>query len=223
MLDFGCAWGYVPKYLVERAGVNEAHGVDVHPVWEAMVDGFRPDSVPGVHLHAGDVLKLPALQRLHFDVILTIGTVFLLEPSRLMGVLHWFYDHLKPGGHCLIQTRTYAHYDGADLGERAPHFAHLLFGEREIRAFLHGSGAAPPRYVNPSCAATYLAQFARAGFSIEKADRLSDGVDEALLGEHAAKLRWVAPAELRTSGLAAQLQRPRTQDLSILDRGAHAD
>lgn len=218
VLDFGCGAGYTPMYLLERAGVAEAHGVDLHPVWEAMADGFRPDMLPGIRLHCGDVLELGELQRLRFDVIVSSETVSMLEPTRLMRVLHWFYDHLKPGGHCLIQTRTFAHHDAAGLGARAAPLAHLLFGEREIRAFLGRAASDTPRYANPSCAATYLVQFARAGFTIERVERLQDGVDEPLLIEHAAKLRWIDPEELRTSGLTVHLRRPVMPELSLVDR-----
>lgn len=218
VLDFGCGAGYTPMYLLERAGVAEAHGVDVHPVWEAMADGFHPQMLPGIRLHCGDVLELGELQRLRFDVIVSSETVSLLEPTRLMRVLHWFHDHLKPGGHCLIQTRTFAHHDGAGLGQRAAPLAHLLFGERELRAFLGRTASDTPRYANPSCAATYLVQFVRAGFTIERVERLQDGIDEPLLSEHAAKLRWIDPEELRTSGLAVHLRRPVMPELSLVDR-----
>jgi SAM-dependent methyltransferase len=223
VLDFGCAAGYMTKHLVEQAGVREAHGVDVHPMWEAMIDGFRPDAVKGVHLHCGDALELPQLQHLHFDVIVSSGTLFLFAPTRLMSVLHWFYDHLKPGGHCLLQTRTYTSYNGADLGERAPEFAQLLFAKREIQGFLERAGAAQARYVNPSCASTYLAQFCRAGFAIKRVDREHERVDEDLFEEHAAKLKWLDANELRTSGLTVQLQRPLMPDLSVVDRDAPGD
>jgi SAM-dependent methyltransferase len=223
VLDFGCAWGYVTKFLVEHAGVAHAHGVDLHPMWEGMTDGYRPYDVAGVHLHAGDVRELPALQRLHFDTIVSLGTVFLLEPTQLMNTLHWFYDHLKPGGSCVLQTRTYSHYDGADLGSRAPRFAHLLFSERDIAAHLDRAGSPPARLVNASCAATYLVQFARAGFAIERVNRTRDGIDEALIEEHAAKLQWLDPEELRTSGLEVHLRRPSMSDLSVLDRDARGD
>jgi cyclopropane fatty-acyl-phospholipid synthase-like methyltransferase len=220
VLDFGCGAGYAPMYLVQRAGVAEAHGIDLHPVWEAMSDGFRPQLLPGVRLHAGDVLAVQPLQRLRFDAIVSSGTVSLLTPSHLMRVLHWFHDHLKPGGHCLIQTRTYAHHDGAELSQQAPPFAHLLFGARELEAFLKRTAAAAPPYVNPSCATTYLAQFARAGFSVERVERLRDGIDERLLREHSAKLQWLDPEELRTSGLSVHLRRPVMPELSIVDRHA---
>jgi cyclopropane fatty-acyl-phospholipid synthase-like methyltransferase len=222
VLDFGCGAGYTPMYLIERAGAAEAHGVDLHPVWEAMADGFRPQMLPGIRLHCGDVLELSELQRQRFDVIVSNETVSLLEPTYLMRVLHWFYDHLKPGGHCLIQTRTFAHHDGAGLGERGAPMAHLLFGEREIRAFLGRTASETTHYANPSCAATYLAQFARAGFVIERAERLRDGVDERLLLEHQAKLRWIDPEELRTSGLAVHLRRPVMPELSLADRRAQS-
>ena len=222
VLDFGCGAGYTPMYLVERAGVAEAHGVDLHPVWEAMADGFRPEMLPGIRLHAGDVLDVSALQRLRFDVIVSSETLSLLKPTYLMRVLHWFYDHLKPGGHCLIQTRTFAHQDGIGLGERSAPLAHLLFSEREIRAFLGRAASDHEHYANPSSAATYLLQFIRAGFAIERVERLRDGIDEQLLQEHAAKLRWIDPEELGTSGLAVDLTRPLMPELSLVDRDVEA-
>jgi hypothetical protein len=50
--------------------------------------------------------------------------------------------------------------------------------------------------------------------------RLRDGIDENFLQEHSAKLRWLDPQELRTSGLHVQLRRPIMPDLSIVDQDA---
>ncbi len=196
------------------------HGVEEHPVWESVPDGWRPDDRRNVHLHSGELLELPALQRLRFDVIVSIDKLFLLEPTKLMCTLYWFWDHLKPGGRCLIATPTFAHPDGADLGDRAPRFSHLLFSGRDIADFLERTSRASPRYVNPSCAATYLVQFARAGFVIESADRVSADVDEDFIAEHHAKLSWLDPVELRTSGLRVTLRRPLVPVLSVVDGDA---
>ncbi len=95
-----------------------------------------------------------------------------------------------------------------------------MFGLPEIVEFLDRAGGTSPRYVNPSSAATYLVQFARAGFVIDRVERMHDGVDEELIGEHHAKLRWLDPDELRTTGLSARLRRPLVPNLASVDGDA---
>src|SRR5215207_2464999 len=86
VLDFGCLWGYLPKFLLERQAVGEAYGVDIEPRWEQMTDGSRPDQTRNLHLYAGDLLEIPELQDLAFDVVCSSGTLFLLPPTKLHAI-----------------------------------------------------------------------------------------------------------------------------------------
>lgn len=36
ILDFGCSWGYLDKFLIEQQGVATSYGVDIDPIWKLM-------------------------------------------------------------------------------------------------------------------------------------------------------------------------------------------
>lgn len=215
--DFGCSWGYLGKYLIEHQGVAQAWGVDVDPQWTQMRDGFDPLSVPGMHLHAGDVLEIAELQEQRFDVIWSSGTLMLIPPTGAHEILRWFFDHLNVGGSCLLNVRTFLSQYGGDLQSylRTP-LPHLLFDKRSLDRYLVAVGKPRSRYMNPSCAATWLMQFRRVGFEIVHAERSPNQIDESVYERHADKLSTYEPSELRTSILNVRLRKPPPADLSEL-------
>jgi cyclopropane fatty-acyl-phospholipid synthase-like methyltransferase len=234
VLDFGCSWGYLPRFLRERQGVAEAYGVDIHPLWDQMSDGARPAETPGVHLYAGDVIEIPELQDVSFDVVLSIGTLNLIPPTQLHAIMDWFYDRLEPSGVCLLRVRTFLSHIGGDLQrpdfERsatvggvglATPLPHLLFPARVVKDHFAEQGWNPPHYMNPSCAASYLMLFRRAGFEILAAERQPSPLDPSVYQEHVGKLEVYDSLELRTADLLARLRKPEEQlDIGILESPA---
>lgn len=216
-LDFGCSWGYLGKYLLEHQGVREAHGVDIHPQWTEMRDGSEPAALPGMFLYAGDILQIPELQDRTFDVIWSSGTLMLIPPSGVHSILRWFYEHLNPGGSCLLNVRTFLSQYGGDLQSlvKTP-LPHLLFDKRTIDRYLASVGLGASRYMNPSCAATWLMQFKRIGFEIVHAERSANQLDESIYEQHIDKLSIYEPHELRTSILNVRLQKVAVRDTSEL-------
>lgn len=210
VLDVGCSWGYVGMHLLADRGVAVVHGVDPVPAWEKLQDGTRPEETEGLHLHQGDARTVKALQEERFDVVISSGTLMLVAPTELHDLLAWALDHLRPGGDCLIDTRTFLSPIGGDLQETvAAPLPHLLFSRRVVSEHLERRGKPPARYTNPLCAATYLMLFHRVGFEFVGADRLINEAREPAYEEFADKLAPYDPAELRTARLQAHLRRPR--------------
>lgn len=214
VLDFGCAWGYVPRMLVERRGAACCHGVDIHAHWERMPDQDRPDRVEGVRLYKGVYDEIEELREVELDVAVSSGTLFLLTPSELDHLLGWFYERLRPGGVCLFNLRTNLSYAGDDVHDHitAP-FPHLLFSRRVLNHNFEARGKEPVRYMSPACTATYLMQFHRAGFELVQVRRYPNPFEESVYEEHADKLGFYEPGEMRTSQFDAFLRKPASRVL----------
>ncbi len=208
-LDFGCAWGYLAKYIAEHAGAAASWGVDLLPQWDMLSDHWSPQSVPNLRLIAGDVTQAPELQAQTFDVIYSIGTLMLIPPTPLHAILAWFFERLRPGGCCILRTRTFLSYCGGDLHrELKTPLPHLLFARRTIDAYLRDKTGHGSRYMNPMCAASYLTLFARVGFEIAEAIRVQNPLDESVYAAHADRLGAYDSQELRTTEVMALLRKP---------------
>lgn len=218
-LDFGCAWGYFEKLLVERQGVERAVGVDICAHWERMID-WTPAETPGVELHVGDIREIPALTGRQYDVMLTSGTFMLLTPSDLQSVLRWMFAHLRPGGHAVFRTRTFTSWVGADLHETVHQtpLPHLLFSKRTIDDFLRERNLETSRYMSPLTAASYLMLYKRVGFDILDARRSTNKFTPEQLAPYSDKLAAFDPLELKTADLFAHLRKPEVPlDLDLLE------
>ena len=216
VLDLGCHWGYVLKHLLEARGIREGHGVDIEAHWIDMEDGSDPTLIPGLHLHQGRLGEIAALDDACFDVAVTMGTIFLMRPTELHRALAWIYDHLRPGGHLLVNTRTYFAHNGADLdGVLSTPLAHLLFTPHEVDAHLAARALRPARYMNPSSATTYLMQFRRVGFELRDVRRQASRIDPEILERFADKLEIYDREELLTGMITAYLRRPDSEALEL--------
>lgn len=208
VLDFGCLWGYFPKLLLEEKGVREAVGIDILPKWEG-VSEWDYRSMANLQLHAGDLVEIAEIQEMKFDIITTHGTIFLLNPSKQEEVLTWMYEHLKPGGSLLVQTRTFFAYNGGDLQNvtSTPN-AHVIFSDRIINK------VARFRKLSPISATGYLMLFHRSGFEIKEVRR-SGGIDESFFKEHQEKLWFYSKRDLGTGDIITHLMKPESdRDIS---------
>ncbi|MBC6981686.1 bifunctional 2-polyprenyl-6-hydroxyphenol methylase/3-demethylubiquinol 3-O-methyltransferase UbiG [Caulobacter sp. 17J80-11] len=209
-LDFGCHWGYLPVLLREEVGVAEAHGVDLTPYWTSMSDGFDPASVDGVRLFSGDVLSHPGLQDQTYDVVTTSGTLMTLDAVLVEKVVAWMYDRLAPGGHAVLQTRTYMSPAGADLHRRVSQpYPHLLFSERVLNQHFAARGEPPVRAMLPYCAATWLMLFRCAGFDLVRVEGYGKaGFPAELDAEHGARVAAYDRRELETGLITVHARKP---------------
>ena len=208
VLDFGCLWGYFPKFLLEEKGVREAVGIDIHPKWEG-VSEWDYRSMTNLKLHSGDLTEIVEIQERKFDIITTAGTIFLLNPSKQEEVLTWMFDHLKPGGSLLVQTRTFFSYNGGDLHNvtNTPH-PHVIFSDRVINKISRS------RKLSPMSATGYLMLFHRSGFEIKEVRRTT-GIDEDFFKKHQEKLWFYSKRDLGTGDIYVHLMKPKNdRDIS---------
>lgn len=218
LLDFGCAWGYLGWLALER-GCTEVVGVDLNAHWERVADASLVQR-PGLRLHAGDLLALEELQREEFDLIVSSGTLFLLDSEYLDRLLGWFYDHLRPGGEALLRTRCMTAASFNDLGSRlSVPGAQLLFSRRDIDAVLVEKGYKQPKSHLSYTGASWIFACHGAGFDVVNVRRFSNQDVVDIARQHPAKLRHIDPVELATGEILIHLRKPtERRDLSPLRR-----
>ena len=206
VLDFGCAWGYMCAAALDE-GAKSADGVDIIAPWQHLDD---PSVVnrPGLSLHKGNILELESIQQKEFDVILSSGTLFLLDSKMLDDVLLWFYRHLRSGGRLCLTTRTFAAKSFNDLGTHMAFAgAQLLFSRRVIDNYLELRGHKPKHHLAYTCGTFALACRA-AGFEILKVVRMTNNDVLSLQEDHSEKVGLIDSADLATSEIQIYLQYP---------------
>ncbi len=219
VMDFGCMWGYLAKFFLEEKGVEESYGVDKFPKWEDMSDDWDYTSISNLHLHAGDVTQIVELQDKRFDIITSCGTIFLIEPTKLEEILVWMYDHLKPGGNLLIQTRTFFSYNGGDLQDMTNiPIPHVIFNKNIVSEFAISKNNEDmgDKYMSPMSSTAYLMLFHRAGFDIMDVRRGQTGIDnDSVFKMFREKIWYYSADDLRTGDIYVHLMKPeRERDIS---------
>jgi SAM-dependent methyltransferase len=217
VLDIGCSWGYMLKFLAEQFRPARLIGTDVAAHWQTSNHGWNYRRLGElVEFHVGDLPDIAALGDRSIDLMLCTSVFQYMTPEQLEANLEHAYDLLRPGGQMVLRTRVFTSYIGADLHDDLDlPYAHLLYGERDIAAALHTQGKEPP-YLNWLTASTYLAIFARAGFEVVDARRRPNRVAPDVLDRVGAAFPWIAPDELTCAELEAQLVRPiGLEDLAV--------
>lgn len=207
VLDLGCSWGYMLKFLAERFRPRRLIGTDVRPHWEEQRHGWDYGRAP-VEFHVGDLPDISAIELGSVDVMLCTSVLQYMTPEQLEANLERAYDLLRPGGELLLRTRVFTSYIGADLHEDIGlPYAHLLYGEREIASALRDRGKEPP-YLNWLTASTYIAIFVRAGFEVLDSRRRPNRAAPEAMERVEARFRWIGREELACAELEARLVRP---------------
>jgi SAM-dependent methyltransferase len=139
-----------------------------------------------------------------YDMVIVDDVLYTLPPTAVHDALRWVHDHLRPGGGCLIATRTYLGADGGGLGVRLQTpYAHLAFARDVIDGYYAEHGWQAPPHPNIMCRATYLILLRRVGLVIEEVQ-----IDDEAPQLFADKLQWYDQAELRAGALRAWVRRP---------------
>ncbi len=156
-----------------------------------------------------DAVESPAgiggeLEERIYDVVVVGDVLYESSPDAVHRAFRWIRDHLRPGGECLVQTRTWLGPDGGGLGDhvRTP-YAHLAFAKDAVEEYFEASGWDPPTARNRMCRATYFVLFRRAGLEIEDV-RLEQDEPQAFLD----KLKVFDASELSVAGFRVRLRRP---------------
>ena len=201
--------------LVEEFGIdwNDRTVLVIAPGAAGLADSLRSDG--GV----ADVDALESsegiggeLEERIYDVVVVGDVLYECSPDTVHGTFRWIRDHLRPGGECLVQTRTWLGPDGGGLGNhvRTP-YAHLAFARDAVEEYFEANDWDLPTARNRMCRATYLVLFRRAGLEIEDVH-----VDEHEPRAFLDTLQVYDPSERGAAGFRARLRRPR-DDESELD------
>lgn len=216
VLDFGCAWGYMCKLGMDE-GASTCVGVDILAHWDKVEDQsiLKQD---GLRLICGDLLEVEELQSMTFDMILSSGTLFLLDSIYLDKVLEWFCDHLTPGGEAFLRTRCVTAKLFNDLGSRlAVPGAQLLFSRRAVNRVLAEKGYQEFKSHLGYVGATWVMACHSAGFNVVNVCRHSNAEVVSTAAGHEGKTRWLSQLEMATGEITIHLRKPlKSPDLALL-------
>jgi hypothetical protein len=149
-------------------------------------------------------------------MIVSSGTLFLLDSEYVDRVLGWFYDHLQPGGEALLRTRCLTAKSFNDLGTRlSVPGAQLLFSRRDIDAVLTEKGHRELKNHLSYTGASWIFAFHGAGFEVVNVQRFSNQDVVDAVRPHHAKLKHIDPTEIGTGEILVHLRKPtERRDLS---------
>lgn len=210
VLDLGCSWGYMPKYLLERFWPAKVIGIDVSPLWDSVAHGWDySQHGERLEFHAGFVDELKGLAAGSVDYVLCTSVLQYIRPERLQATLERLYDLLRPGREMLLRTRCFTSYLGADLHSHySQDYVHLLNPLREVHRDLESWKGQSGRYLNYLTASNYIVLFQQAGFEVLEATRRQNLRSPDLVGQLQRMFPWVPPDDLLCSELEARLLRP---------------
>lgn len=146
-----------------------------------------------------------------YDVVVVGDVLYECSADTVHGAFRWIRDHLRPGGECLVQTRTWLGPDGGGLGShvRTP-YAHLAFARDAVEEYFETNGWDLPTARNRMCRATYFVLFRRAGLEIEEV-QVEENEPQAFLD----KLQVYDSSERSAAGFRARLRRRRDDESEL--------
>ncbi len=209
VLDLGCSWGYMLRFLAERYAPARLIGTDLSPAWRRVDHGWDYEALGGlVSFIEGDLATIDQLEPESIDTILCTSVLQYMTPEGVAANLARAYQLLRPGGEMLLRTRVFTSYVGADLHrEIALPYPHLLYPEAALIALVQARRGRPPNYLNWLTASSYLMMFLRAGFEIADARRRFNKVEPQLIARVAARYPWISAEELNCAEVEARLVR----------------
>jgi SAM-dependent methyltransferase len=150
----------------------------------------------------------PAHEGRFYDIVLVDDVLYELTPTEVYDAFSWIQRHLRPGGECLVRTRTWLGPDGGNLGGHVhTPYAHLAFARDAVEEYFEANGWGEPPVANRMCRATYFVLFRRAGLQIVEVE-----LDEHEPQAFRDKLQTYDESELRAAGFRARLRRPEDEE-----------
>ena len=209
VLDIGCSWGYLLKFIGEHFAPGKLIGTDVNPHWESSDHGWDYASEgEKFQFFASDLSEIDQIAEQSVDLILCTSVLQYMTPEKVEANVAKAYNLLKPGGEMILRTRVWTSYIGADLHRDITlPYAHLLYSERETAEVLKRKGKMT-KYLNWLTANTYLIIFTRAGFEILDARRRMNNNAPKIMERVIEEYPWISPEELLCSELEVRLIRP---------------
>lgn len=210
VLDLGCSWGYMLRFLAERYRPQLLIGTDPSPAWRKIDHGWDYEALGGaVRFIQGDLAGIDELDSESVDTILCTSVLQYLTPEALVANLARAYELLRPGAQMLLRTRVFTSYVGADLHrEIALPYPHLLYPEADLAAIVEDRRGRKPNYLNWLTASSYVMMFIEAGFEVADARRRFNSAGPEVIERVAARYPWISETELNCAELEARLVKP---------------
>lgn len=207
VLDLGCHWGYLLRYLGQRFMPLRLIGVDVKPFWERASVYAREGYGRIEFVHSENGLPGAGLSDDSVDLVLSTGTLRMMAPPVFDETLSEIWRILRPGGEFLLRTRTYmAEVDAGLQRTFAEPYLHVRVGRRLLDARLRALGRDPITEGHWYTATGYLLAFQRAGFEILDVRRKTI-VSHAELQATIASEFAMSEAEARTAVISVRLRK----------------
>ena len=208
VLDLGCHWGYLLRYLGQRFMPLRLIGVDVKPFWERASVYAREGYGRIEFIHSENGLPGAGLSDHSVDLVLSTGTLRMMAPPVFDETLAEIWRILRPGGEFLLRTRTYmAEVDAGLQRTFAEPYLHVRVGRRLLDARLRALGRDPITEGHWYTATGYLLAFRRAGFEILDVRRKTI-VSHADLQAAIASEFAMSEAEATTAAISVRLRKP---------------
>ena len=204
VLDIGCHWGFLLRFLGERFRPRRLIGIDLVPNWDTVVHGWDWRADDRVEFHRTDALGLD-LPPGSLDLVLCSSVFQYLSPELLDRTLARVRELLRPGGRFLLRTQVYTSYLGASLHRdyELP-YVHMLHGQQLLADRLRAGTGRQAQYTNWLTSTSYLTAFARAGFEILDTVRMMNFLEPQVV-QRVAREYPVAEEEINCTGLEAHL------------------
>lgn len=219
VLDLGCSWGYMMRFLAEEFRPRKLIGTDPGGAWEPSDSGWDWMAMGDlVEFHRGDLAEIHAIPDGSVDLIMCTSVLQYMTPEGIEANLATCRRLLRPGGEMILRTRCFTSYIGADLHRLIDTpYVHMIHPEDDLRSWVaeHHDRATP--YLNWLTATTYVTTFVRAGFEVVDVRRRMNSRAPDVRERVAELYPWIDETERNVAEVEARLVRPVTvEDLPAL-------
>ena len=209
ILDIGCSWGYLLKFIEETFKPTKMIGTDIRPWWEIEDHGWNYEQLGDrIQLIASDLTEIEDIPSESVDLAMCTSVLQYLTPENVEANMEKAYSLLKPGGEMILRTRVWTSAIGADLHREIElPYAHLLYSKAETDRVVEEMGK-QTKYLNWLDSNTYLAIFHRVGFEMIDVRRRMNHHAENVASRVLDMYPWVDPKEALCAELEVRMVKP---------------
>ena len=209
ILDIGCSWGYLLKFIEETFKPAKMIGTDIRPWWEIEDHGWNYEELGDrLQLIASDLTEIEDIPSESVDLAMCTSVLQYLTPENVEANMEKAYSLLKPGGEMILRTRVWTSAIGADLHREIElPYAHLLYSKAETDRVVEEMGK-QTKYLNWLDSNTYLAIFHRVGFEMIDVRRRMNHHAENVASRVLDMYPWVDPKEALCAELEVRMVKP---------------
>ena len=209
ILDVGCSWGYLLRYISQNFDPEKIIGTDIRPWWEIEDHGWNYNKLgKRVQFIAGDLAEIEEIPNESVDLAMCTSVLQYLTPENVQANMMKVYSLLKPGGEMILRTRTWTSSIGADLHREIElPYSHLLYSKPETDIILRERGK-PEKYLNWLDSNTYLSIFHMVGFEMLDVRRRMNHHSQEVAARVLDEFPWIDPKEMMCAELEVQMVKP---------------